>query len=66
MYPPTMVDFREGDVRHSLADISKARRLLNYTPLYSLDKGLEIAINWYTRDLNISSREGIKEAGGQN
>ncbi|MFA7318053.1 MAG: NAD-dependent epimerase/dehydratase family protein [Sulfuricella sp.] len=40
-------DFRGGDVRHSLADISKARRLLGYEPSHSLVQGLKEAMDWY-------------------
>lgn len=43
----TYRDFRAGDVRHSLADISKARNLLGYEPTHSIDQGLEEAIDWY-------------------
>ena len=43
---PTFADFREGDVRHSLADISKARALLGYAPTHSVDAGLEEALGW--------------------
>ena len=38
---------REGDVRHSSADISKARRELGYEPIVSFDAGLEPTIAWY-------------------
>ena len=38
---------RAGDVAHSLASIEKARNLLGYNPVYSLEKGLEEAIQWY-------------------
>ncbi|MGN6546011.1 MAG: SDR family oxidoreductase [Aureliella sp.] len=37
----THSDFRAGDVRHSLADISKARRLLGYAPQYTFQAGIE-------------------------
>ena len=43
---------RQGDVRHSLADISKAHRLLGYEPAYTLDQGLAEAIGWYERYLS--------------
>ncbi len=45
--PPVHRDFRAGDVRHSLADIGKARRLLGYAPAYSVDSGLTEAMPWY-------------------
>ncbi|MBU0944200.1 MAG: Vi polysaccharide biosynthesis UDP-N-acetylglucosaminuronic acid C-4 epimerase TviC [Proteobacteria bacterium] len=44
-------DFRAGDVRHSLADISKAKELLGYAPQYSIEKGLDKAAQWYTANL---------------
>ncbi len=44
-------DFRPGDVRHSLADIGKARRLLGYRPTHSLAEGLSEAAQWYLDNL---------------
>ena len=44
---PTYRPFREGDVRHSLADIRLARELLGYVPAYSVTSGLREAIPWY-------------------
>jgi len=44
---PIYREFRPGDVRHSLADISKARRLLGYNPTHQIDQGLELAMEWY-------------------
>ncbi len=44
-------DFRAGDVRHSLADISKAENLLGYAPQYSIETGLDKATKWYTANL---------------
>lgn len=46
---PVYRDFRAGDVRHSLADISKAAKLLDYSPEYSLRDGLDKAAAWYIR-----------------
>src|SRR3989344_7152262 len=37
---PIFAEERKGDVKHSLADISKAKRLLGYEPLVSFDQGL--------------------------
>jgi UDP-N-acetylglucosamine/UDP-N-acetylgalactosamine 4-epimerase len=42
-------DFRAGDVRHSEADISKAKRLLGYQPTHDLRAGLEEALPWYVK-----------------
>jgi UDP-N-acetylglucosamine 4-epimerase len=44
--------FREGDVRHSLADISKARELLGYAPSHRVREGLKEAMGWYLRSLS--------------
>ena len=42
---------RPGDIRHSNADISKARRLLGYDPEYDFARGLAEAIEWYRKNL---------------
>lgn len=44
---PKHHDFRAGDVRHSLADIAKARSLLGYEPSHNIHQGLSEAIPWY-------------------
>jgi UDP-N-acetylglucosamine/UDP-N-acetylgalactosamine 4-epimerase len=44
---PVYRDFRAGDVRHSLADISKAQRLLGYAPTQRIGQGLALAMPWY-------------------
>jgi UDP-N-acetylglucosamine 4-epimerase len=44
---PIYQDFRPGDVRHSLADISRANKLLFYQPAYSLHEGLDKTAIWY-------------------
>ncbi len=45
--PPIFSDFRPGDVRHSQADISKAKNLLNYRPTHDVAAGLAEAMPWY-------------------
>lgn len=42
---------RAGDIKHSNADISKAKKLLGYDPQYSFEKGIELAIGWYRENL---------------
>jgi nucleoside-diphosphate-sugar epimerase len=42
---------RPGDVRHSLADVSKARERLGYEPRYAVREGLARAICWYRENL---------------
>lgn len=44
---PEYKDERAGDVKHSLADIGKAERLLGYKPLVSFDEGLKKTIEFY-------------------
>ena len=44
---PVHEDFRPGDVRHSQADIGKARGLLGYDPVHDVHTGLEEALPWY-------------------
>lgn len=46
-HQPFYRNFREGDVRHSLADISKAKKLLAYVPIYKIGDGLKETIKWY-------------------
>lgn len=48
---PIYRDFRAGDVRHSLADISKAQQLLGYQPSHKIAKGLDEAMDWYVESL---------------
>ena len=48
---PIYRDFRSGDVRHSLADISKAKKLLGYAPTHRIGEGLNIAMSWYIKDI---------------
>ncbi len=45
--PPRFTDFRAGDVRHSLADVGKAARLLRYAPTHDVRAGLAEAVGWY-------------------
>ena len=42
---------RTGDIKHSNADISKARKLLGYDPDYSFEDGISLAIDWYREEL---------------
>jgi UDP-N-acetylglucosamine/UDP-N-acetylgalactosamine 4-epimerase len=40
-------DFRAGDIRHSLADVSASQKSLGYAPEFDLRKGLDLAMPWY-------------------
>jgi UDP-N-acetylglucosamine 4-epimerase len=48
---PKYVDPRPGDIKHSLADISKARNLLGYSPDWDFTKGFVEAVKWYKENL---------------
>lgn len=48
---PTYRDFREGDVRHSQADVTKAKTLLGYEPGFVIKEGIAEAMPWYKRFL---------------
>ena len=43
---------RVGDIKHSLADVSLAEKMIGYEPLVYFDEGLERAINWYVENLS--------------
>lgn len=42
---------RKGDIKHSNADISKAKRQLGYNPEWSFQRGIDAAIEWYKENL---------------
>jgi UDP-glucose 4-epimerase len=52
---PVYADPRVGDVRDSLADLSKARRLLGYQPIVSFEEGLRQTVDWYRESTAASS-----------
>lgn len=55
---PFYREFRAGDVRHSQADISKARQILGYAPQFDVRQGLNAALDWYVA----SVRQGYSNA----
>ena len=52
MVQPVYSDERQGDIRRSLADISKARRLLGYAPTHLAAAGMEETLHWYAAQLD--------------
>ncbi len=46
---------RPGDVRHSLADITRARQVLGYTPLQEIAEGLKDYLDWMRREMEAGS-----------
>lgn len=52
---PQYKNFRAGDVRHSQADITRARESLGYAPTHDIAAGLREAMDWYVQHLAIAS-----------
>ncbi len=48
---PTYGPERKGDVKHSLANIGKAKELIGYKPQFSVMEGLKLAMEWYKKQL---------------
>lgn len=46
---PIYRDFRAGDIRHSNADITKAKTLVGYVPTHTIEQGMGEAIEWYVK-----------------
>ena len=53
---PKYVEERPGDVKHSLADISKAKELLEYDPSVSVEEGLRRTYEWYKSKIKLEAR----------
>jgi UDP-N-acetylglucosamine 4-epimerase len=50
--PPSYGPHREGDVRHSQADISRAQSILGYAPTHDLISGLRETVAWYCANVS--------------
>lgn len=61
---PVYKDFRPGDVRHSQADITKARQRLGYAPTHRLDDGIRAAMPWYLARFGADPRCTERSAAG--
>jgi UDP-N-acetylglucosamine 4-epimerase len=48
---PIYQEERKGDIKHSNADVTAAKEYFDYIPKYSMDKGLELTIDWYKNNL---------------
>lgn len=53
---PVHAPERAGDVRHSLADITRAKRLLGYEPIVGFREGLSETLQWYAEQAAVTSR----------
>ncbi|PIC69186.1 LPS biosynthesis protein WbpP [Sporosarcina sp. P16b] len=48
---PIFGPVRQGDIKHSNADITKARELLKYNPQWNFERGIVEALDWYKKNL---------------
>ena len=48
---PKFAPDREGDIKHSCADINKIKKMLNYSPEWDFERGIKEAITWYKEHL---------------
>jgi nucleoside-diphosphate-sugar epimerase len=48
---PVYAPSRPGDIKHSLADVKKAKEVIGYEPFISFEEGIAKAINWYKENL---------------
>jgi UDP-N-acetylglucosamine 4-epimerase len=62
--PPIHRDFRPGDVQHSQADISRAKKLLNYQPTHDVAAGLKEAMPWYEARCPVRSAPQLAATSG--
>ncbi|MGH8161986.1 MAG: SDR family oxidoreductase [Gammaproteobacteria bacterium] len=62
---PQFTDPRPGDVRHSLADIGKAQRLLGYEPQIGFSEGLRQTLSWFDSRTAILSADKAVNPGGR-
>lgn len=56
---PVHEGFRQGDIRHSSANISEARSLLGFEPTVRLADGLAEAVQWYARQTGVSQSKAV-------
>jgi len=52
---PRYREERKGDVRHSLANVSKAQQLIGYQPAVTIQKGLQTTVEWYKQSSKVTS-----------
>ncbi|MDC3106762.1 SDR family oxidoreductase [SAR86 cluster bacterium] len=48
---PVYKDFREGDIKSSIADIKKISSILGYTPTHEIKEGIDLTVDWFVSDL---------------
>jgi len=53
---PIYKEVRKGDVKHSEADIKKAKKILKYEPAYSTEEGLKLTVQWFKERLENAAK----------
>ena len=48
---PKFAPEREHEIKHRLAEISKMKKIINFSPAHDLDAGLKLTMNWYRENL---------------
>lgn len=48
-------DFRKGDIRHNIADLSLAKELCDFTPKYTFEEGISEFVQWVLKENNVNS-----------
>lgn len=51
--PPVYKDFRAGDVKHSQANIEKAKKMIGYDPEWKIEEGINKVVPWFINNLKI-------------
>jgi dTDP-L-rhamnose 4-epimerase len=59
LWPEVTDKYRKGDIRHCFADISKIKRVLNFEPKVSLEKGMAELVEW---SRNEKAKDGFEKA----
>lgn len=54
---PKYAGFRRGDIRHSLANVEKARQRLGYEPEFCMRQGLKLAVSWYAAQYKLVAHD---------
>lgn len=61
LQPEITGKYRVGDIRHCFADISKARKVLGYEPVYTLEKGMEELAAWLQDQIAVDKVADAKQ-----
>ena len=54
---PIYKNFREGDIKHSLADINRIKKDLKYKPIHNFESGIKKLVPWYIKNINLFNKK---------